>query len=435
MMALFVVILVISLVVLWWAFVYVRKRTRNLAFVVAIGQVLLLGILWCFELIPGWLFEVNVLFLLFYVAGSGKGTRGLVKISIFYIQIMDAMGSEYNSWPPEILQAHHYITSVVNFHFLGMACEFPSLFTPVGKITSVLLVPLIGFTFVWMYFCIVYARYRNSNQRKVQRLQRECRQISIVILNLIYFPVVKQTITMIALCANDHEISYIHAAPWVDCTGSNQTYVALRAIAWCALVLYVFGIPVFIFLPLLRKYLALRRAQEKDPENLELKKQQVIMDLWLGSIYLPYKESARAYFETIALLRKFLIAFAIAFLPSTSVYQTLLLMIILSSAIVVQFSLKPYVDSFEKFPLENACESMVLFVLLHSFVMIRFAEMNGDTLLLWFVVGSNMMVIAILIVSVIVVFLRKRCARVFAVGGDEQPSQTSRTTEYFSSQQ
>lgn len=410
MITLFVVVLALSLVVLWWAFIYVRKRTRHLALVVAIGQVLLLGILWWFQLIPGWLFEINVLFLLFYVAGSGQRTRGLVKISIFYIQIVDAMVSAHSSWPPEILQAQHYISSVVNFHFLGMACEFPSLFTPIGKIISVLLVPLVGLTLVWMYYCIVYLRYRKSNhethRRRVQRRQLECRQASIVILNIIYFPVVKQTTTMIAPCDLDGYVSYMRIAPWVECTSSNQTYVALLAIAWCAFVLYVLGIPLCVFLPLLRKYLTLRKAQENDTENLELKEKQVIMDLWLGSIYLPYKKSVRAGFETVALLRKFLIAFVIAFLPSTSVYQTFFLLLILSIALVVQLSLTPYIDSFETFPLENVCETIVLVVLLHSFVMIQLAELTRDAVLLWIVVVANIAVVVLLVASVIIVILQ-----------------------------
>ncbi|XP_031557071.1 putative leucine-rich repeat-containing protein DDB_G0281931 [Actinia tenebrosa] len=434
MITLFVVMLVLSLVVLWWAFIYVRKRTRYLALVVAIGQVLLLGILWCFQLIPGWLFEINVLFLLFYVAGSGKRTRGLVKISIFYIQIVDAMISAHSStWPPEILQAHHYISSVVNFHFLGMACEFPSLFTPIGKITSVLLVPLVGLTLVWMYYVIVYLRYRKSShethRRRVQRRQWECRQASIVILNIIYFPVVKQTITMIAPCDHDGYVSYMHTAPWVECTSRNHTYVALRVIAWGAFVFYVLGIPLCVFLPLLRKYLTLRKAQENDEENLELKEKQAMMDLWLGSIYLPYKESVRAGFETVALLRKFLIAFVIAFLQSTSIYQTLFLLLILSISLIVQLSLTPYIDSFKTFPLENACETIVLLVLLHSFVAIQLAELTRDTVLLWVVIGTNMAVVVLLVASVIIVFLRNwLIKRIHPEMEGERISQTSQTT-------
>lgn len=433
MLTLFVVVLVSSLVVLWWAFIYVRKRARHLALVVAIGQVLLLGILWCFQLIPGWLFEINVLFLLFYVAGSGKRTRGLVKISIFYIQIVDAMLSAYSSWPREILQAHHYISSVVNFHFLGMACEFPSLFTPVGKITSVLLVPLVGLILVWMFYCIVYLRYRRSShethKRRVHRRQLECRQASIVILNIIYFPVVKQTITMIAPCAHDGLVRYIHTAPWVECTSINHTYVALRVIGWCAFVLYVLGIPLCVFLPLLRKYLTLRKAQENDPDNLELREKQAIMDLWLGSIYLPYEKSVRAGFETVALLRKFLIAFVIAFLPSASVYQTLFLLLILAIALVVQLSLKPYIDSFETFPLENTCEAIVLVVLLHSFVAIQLAELTRDAVLLWIVIVANMAVVLLLVACIINVFLQNwLMKRRHREREGEMTSQTSQTT-------
>lgn len=101
-MPLLIVLFAVSLVVVWWAFVYVRKKTRSLALLVVFGQVVGLGTLWCFDLIPGWLFEINTLMLILYVAGKGRKTRGIAKIFIFYLQIFDAMISGFNVWPLQV---------------------------------------------------------------------------------------------------------------------------------------------------------------------------------------------------------------------------------------------------------------------------------------------------------------------------------------------
>lgn len=219
---------------------------------------------------------------------------------------------------------------------------------------------------------------------------------------------------MIVTCKNDSGVSYLPNLPWVDCTSSNRTFIWLRVIAGLGIALYVIGIPFGIFLPLLAKYTKLRKEAEKHEEiPLRLQEKQTVMDMWLGSIYLPYQESVRSKFEIFALLRKFLIAATISLIPSQfSIISIIVLIVILFGCFAVQLQLKPYIDSLEAFPLENFCESLVLGVLLHSFVLIPFSEMalNGieKDVILWLTIAINAVTMATLVVSVVVIFRKKK---------------------------
>lgn len=315
----------------------------------------------------------------------------------------------------------------MNFHFSSMACQYPSFFTPIGRLLLVLAVPIIGVIIVWGYFCIFYLwdiirRKRNREETrpilergvtKLQRLKWECRQTTIVILNMIYFPIVKQIIAMIIPCKEDSGVSYLPNVPWVDCMSSNTTYISLRVIAGVGIALYVIGIPFGIFGPLLTKYSKLCKELEKTDNDppLQLREKQAVMDMWLGSIYLPYREAVRSKFEIFALLRKFMIACTISFIPRQFSVTMMVLIVILFGCFVVHMLLKPYIDSYDCFPVENFCEGLVLGVLLHSFVLIPFAEMadgiEKDNVL-WLIIAINTVTIVILIGSVIVIFRKKQ---------------------------
>ena len=66
-----------------------------------------------------------------------------MKTSVFYFQTFDALLSNTDVWPVEVLETQRYIGNVFNFRFSGLACEFPSLFTPLGELASLLILPLI----------------------------------------------------------------------------------------------------------------------------------------------------------------------------------------------------------------------------------------------------------------------------------------------------
>ena len=189
-------------------------------------------------------------------------------------------------------------------------------------------------------------------------------------------------------------------APWIECKKSNQTYLKLQIIGAFSAFVYGFTIPFVVFPVLLKKYYFKRDSMQPN--------EKVSLDLWLGSIYLPYKQNARHYFEILAVVRKLLIAIMMSIVPVTSSYHTFSISLVLSLAIVISLSLAPYESSFYYFPMENMFDALVLFVLLHSFVLVRIASLDAVSKdsLLWIVVFANLVLAAVLVVTSLFILLR-----------------------------
>ena len=181
------VALIMVLLTLGFLVLYEKKRFLSITLVLA--QIILLVILAMYQKIPGWLVELNIVTLFFGLAGRGKAARGILKISVFYVQSFDALISNTDVWPHEVFETQRYISNVFNLRFSGLACEVPSLFTPLGDLLSLILLPIICIAVIWFYYGLGYAVLwlRNSLGRH-PRLRESCLQLSIVSLNLTFFP-------------------------------------------------------------------------------------------------------------------------------------------------------------------------------------------------------------------------------------------------------
>ena len=321
-----------------------------------------------------------------------------MKTSVFYFQTFDALLSNTDVWPVEVLETQRYIGNVFNFRFSGLACEFPRLFTPLGELASLLILPLICILLVWFYFTLGYLvfkifEYPNLEERRL-RLRNTCLQLSVMTLNFTYFPIVKKTASTLAHCGEDNGQRYLREAPWMECEGYGHTI--LQVFGWLALPLYVIGVPFGSFLPLLHFNKVARRHEmpQQDQESL---------DSWLGSIYLPYREEFRPYFEIIFLLRRMLIAFALSLINRASSFQTIAVCFVLLVALCLQLSFRPLNDSYQKFPLENTAETLVLLTLHFSFMNVRYAALNPDSSLpiIWMIVSVNVVLLCGMVVSII----------------------------------
>ena len=160
-------------------FFYEKKRFLSVTFV--FSQIIILTVLAMLQIIPAWLLELNVIALFIGLAGRGKGARGIMKTSVFYFQTFDALLSNTDVWPVEVLETQRYIANVFNFRFSGLACEFQSLFTPLGELASLLILPLICILLVWFYFTLGYLvfkifKYSNLEERRL-RLRNTCLQL------------------------------------------------------------------------------------------------------------------------------------------------------------------------------------------------------------------------------------------------------------------
>ncbi|KAL9983637.1 hypothetical protein ACROYT_G005839 [Oculina patagonica] len=381
-------------------FLYERKRFLSVVFV--FSQIILLAVLAMLHIIPAWLLELNIIALFVGLAERCKAARRILKISLFYFQTLDALISNNDIWPVEVLGTQRYISNVFNFRFSGLACVFPRLFTPLGELVSLLVLPLICILGIWLYFGVgqlvcVFLRLRNVQERRL-RLRNTCLQLSIVSLNLTYFPIVKKTASVLARCGEDNNYHYLREAPWMECKG--HVYTTLQVLGWLALVLYVIGVPFGVFLPLLRMNNVATRDQLPPQE-------QETLDSWLGSIYLPYKKEFRSYFEIIFLVRRMLIAFSLSFIERSSSFQTIAVCFVLLVSLCFQLFFRPFIDSHPNIPLENTVEALVLLTLHFSFMNVRYAVQKpySSAPIIWMCVSVNLVLLCGIFLSIILLLL------------------------------
>ena len=388
-------------------FLYERERFLSIVFV--LSQIILLAVLAMLHIIPGWLLELNTIVLFVGLAGRGKAARGILKISVFYFQTLDALISNNEIWPVEVLKTQRYISNVFNLHFSGLACVIPRLFTPLGELVSLILLPVVCILGIWLYYGLGYLlsaalRLGNLQERRF-RLRNTCLQLSIMSLNLTYFPIVKKTASVLARCGEDNNYPYLREAPWIECKG--HVYTTLQVLGWLALVCCVIGVPFGVFLPLLRRNIAATRDQLPHQD-------QEALDSWLGSIYLPYKKEFRSYFEICFLMRRMLVAFSLSFISRASSFQTIAVCFVLLLSLCFQLFYRPFRDSFQTIPLENTVEALVLLTLHFSFMNIRYAVQNPESsfAIVWMLVSVNLVLLCGIIVAIIVLLGRTNTVEV-----------------------
>ena len=391
---------VFTMVLLTLCFTFFYQKNRPLAVMLAFAQIILLAVLAELhpDIIPSWMLYLDVLGLIVGLAGRGKAARGIIKITVFYLQTLDALISKTDVWPIEIIQTKNYIVGVFNLRFTNLACEIPYFFTPLGKLLFLMLLPVIFIVAMWLCYGLGYAvlSFRHSLQKRF-KLRNHCLQFSIMFLSLCYFPIVEKTASVLAPCGTDENYHYLMEAPWMECRGSK--YNLLKGFGWFSLAIYVLGVPFVVFLPLLR-YKAAKRDQ-LPPQD------QKTLDTWLGSIYLPYKNEFRSYFEILFILRSMLIGFSVSFISPSSSFQTIAVCFVLLVSLCFQLLFKPFKDSCQKIALENSAETLVLLTLHFSFVNIRYVVVSPDTSIVWLLVVVNAIVFCGLIISTITLLLRR----------------------------
>lgn len=381
------VLLVLSVIFIIITFV-LNKQRRLLSVFIAAAQIIVLLLLVMFQFIPGWFFELNTLAIIVGLLGRGDTFRGLLKIIMFYLQTLDALISNTDIWPLVVLQVQSYMSSLFNLNLSGLACEFPELFKPLGKLLFLVVLPAGAISCFWLYFGLGCALVKLWDP--LQRLfpsRNTCLQLSIITLNLMYFPIVTKTTSVLSHCGEDSGHHYLREAPWQECNGQN--YKHLRTVALIATILYVAGIPLALFLLLLKCYVP------KTPDE-----RQIAVDCWLGSIYLPYKKKFRSYFEVVFLVRRFLIASFLSFIPQASSFQTTAVCSVLLASLCFQLIFRPF-DSHRN--IENIAEPLVLATLHITFTQVRYALLNPSSsrVIVWMLIVLNCLVVFILVLCFI----------------------------------
>ena len=141
----------VSFLGLLWSYFYFNLRPLKW-FVVTAAHFLLMLIFMLLELVPAWSFKLNLVVFVLCMTSRGKNARSLVSIAVFYIQTTDFMVASVNVWPRKVIAAQNYLSSYWNLYFPSLSCDFPSLFTPVGRFAFLLLLPVVCLTLVGSVF-------------------------------------------------------------------------------------------------------------------------------------------------------------------------------------------------------------------------------------------------------------------------------------------
>ena len=83
----------------------------------------------------------------------------------------------------------------------------------------------------------------------------------------------------------------------------------MRVLGYVSLIVFVIGVPLLIFAPLLYKYV-----------DSEVQTVFQHMDTWLKPLYAEFKPPFRRYFLLVFLCRRLLLAIFLTIVPTTSTY-------------------------------------------------------------------------------------------------------------------
>ena len=398
----FIPIFSLSFLVSFWSFFYFDIRPMKW-FAITVLHFTLMLIMMLLEFIPTWLFKLNLVVFVLCMTSRGKNAQSLISIAVFYIQTTDFMISSVNVWPPKVIEAQSHLSMYWNLVFPSISCDLPSLFTPVGKLAFLLLLPIMCLTLVGIYFTamLTYNKYRPIEGR-MENVHFKCRQSAFFSLSFSYFPIVKQTLPNLRPCHNDQGVFYMQNEPWIEC--ASYTYYKLRALGTVSVVFYVIGFPVIVICLLVRFFPKRNVMSPEDRQKL---------DVWLGPVYLPYKPKYQQFFEIFMLIRRLTLAVALSII-SSSTLQTFLVWLVLMTSALIQICLQPYqkhpsnIDppaSHEQVKCkitlqgifsENVMEPTVLLVLAMSFMVLRFSVLDksyvGVFVLLVMIINAAMFV-------------------------------------------
>lgn len=351
----------IAVVAISLAIIYISKGRKKLAIALATVELVIIIVLVLKKFVSPVLIQLSIIIYVIAFSSDLKSCRGLFKGAVFYIQVMDTLVSTTPIWPKLVYNAQTYVSSSLNLHFSSLACPFPMLFTLFAKNLSLFLLPIICSTLIWLVYYI-WRHIKMPDEEPSRKFNYKCRQFCIIFIDLAYFPIVQSTLAVISGCRNINDISFLKNYVWIDCDSNG--HMALKIIAILAVIIYVIGVPFFLYCPLLYRY------RDDLSDDAPCSK-------WLGQLITPYKPKFRPYMEVILLLRRLSMAILMTSFPLNEASQTLSITILLIIAIVLQTLAKPFKSPLSQgdYPadarelgLENIMEILMMSVMLLSFV-------------------------------------------------------------------
>ena len=405
--AIIITISVFMIVLLGASLVLFLRHQKVFAIIFAIIQAVATFLLAVFGIIPGWLAQINILLFLITVAGFGKTCKVLMKIVVFYVQIVDSLITSAHIWPVAFYDFAKYLSSVVSLRFSVLKCQQPGIFNPVGQLIMLMAIPLAAIfvlgTFAFIACRITRRKWPDANAK----IKYKCGHFAIMLLNLSYFPLVKATASVLIPCHEAlSDLSFMVSYPWVDCP--SQLYNLVKSLALASLFLYVMGIPAL--------FLGLLIWKREDVANGNQSTQE-----WLGSLYAPYKAKHRVFMEVLLMMRRTALAFFSAFFADDISLQIALISVVFLISLTYESQTRPFLPTNHKagcdgtpqhcscLGLENLLELVMLVTLFTSFVAVKSSvlEKHVSVSLIWVIGLVNVAFGVVLTVSFISRMLRR----------------------------
>ena len=364
-LAIIITVAVIMIVLIGASLLLFLRRHKVLAIIFAIVQAVGTFILAIIGIIPSWLAQINIILFLITAAGFGKSCKVLMKIIVFYVQIVDSLITSAHIWPIAFYDFADFLGNTINLKFSVLKCEQPSLLNPLGQLILLMTLPLL-FVVLLGFLSLIpcnFVRHRWPNFRY------KCSHLTIMFLNLSYFPLVKATASVLIPCQQVQEDSFMASFPWVDCP--SPQYRLVKSLAVASLVIYVIGIP-FLFLGLL-----IWKRNEIAEGN------EITQD-WLGSLFTSYKVKHRVFMEFLLMMRRTALAFLSAFFADDIPLQLGLISVVFLVYLTYESQARPFLPTYhhavscDRTPqgctclgLENFLELTMLVILFVSFVAVK----------------------------------------------------------------
>ncbi len=367
-----------------------RRRRKRVVIVLMFAFAVALVALYAKSMIPGWFFMLIFAVWILGLSDAGKNLKSFWSIAVFFFQSLDTMLSDANVWPTKIVLLKYQITNLFNFEFLELTCSFSAAKCPEVSFAVILLLPVAAISLIWF----VHALGKICCGRNSNISSHGCKRWSIQILLFLYFPITVKTFDAIFSCEHRDGLSYLKNTPWLDCNGTSHN--RLLILGYVSLVVFVVGIPLFIFAPLLCKYLDCE-GQAISPD----------IDIWMTPLYEELKPAFRRYFRLVLLTRRLLLAACLTIVPSTSSYQILGITLLLITFIIITLVARPYKRYSEKFEFETLADVVVSIALVLSFVSLASlrACTKFDNSLVWLIFSMNLVVVSCCLLGMLLLVL------------------------------
>ena len=335
----FVAVLALGLFLLIW-FNFLRQfrrfKTRCFKIFLLVGVVCFSVVVVCFgffRIVPAWMTEVYCFLLLLASFSRLNVLKSFVLTLVMYVQILDSLSvtaqqidCPYCSFSATLKAIHVYkatkwFQNVANFNFYGFACIFPGLFTPIGRLAFLAILPLAGSAVGFLLRLLNHAttlrkktkqRRRTSivkaNKLKEKRylsskVKRSSKQLLLLLLNIFYFPIANQVIKILLPCHHvpNSNISFMKAYPWIGC--STSQYKTVFAFAVVVTATYITFTPIVFFC------LAARRIDVARRNRRFLKKSSI------DTLYSGYKKPYQKFMTSLLMIRRLAVAVVVAAFP------------------------------------------------------------------------------------------------------------------------